>query len=235
MNVVGQYSSVIRMIDPSYPSNLLALGLAVAGGVDALWQGVADDLSLAASFVRAILAGMMVFIGWALARELDPDHAGSAGLAGFLTLLGLQFVTPQAEMVLIVAILLTIRILAGTTGVTLKPLDYLIIPIWWGIGSSLLIRTGLEFEVKLTPGFILGLIGIVLLVIFAEYGLPDKLKSVGDFSKLPLYKSRVKAAIYVALTIVAFFLLLNRADVVLPLIAVSYAVVMYMVYRRVRG
>lgn len=82
-------TSIWRSLDPSYPSNVAIVVWSLAGW--GLWGWA---------------AGLSIFFAWALARELDPDHPGSALFSAalatcwggyssglFLLLLGLRLVS----------------------------------------------------------------------------------------------------------------------------------------------
>ena len=75
-----------------------------------------------------------VFLAWAIARELDPDHPGTASIAmvaaTIFALLG-----PPATAVVGV-LLIAIRILVGTVGVPLRPGDLLVLIAAAGYAGS---------------------------------------------------------------------------------------------------
>lgn len=111
-------TSLSRSIDPRYPSNRLALaGSAVAALLTAVAGLVSVDLGFG-----PLGAAIAVFLAWAIARELDPDHPASAAIAmpaAFVLLLAVG----QASLLLGTAVLLASRITAGTVGTDLRMLD----------------------------------------------------------------------------------------------------------------
>jgi hypothetical protein len=113
-------TSLQRVVDPRYPSNRLALaGAAVAGAVAAVARFAGADIGFG-----PLGAAMAVFLAWAIARELDPDHPASAAFAmpaGFVLLLA----AGEASLLVSAAVLLAARITAGTVGTDLRPLDVL--------------------------------------------------------------------------------------------------------------
>jgi uncharacterized membrane protein YjjP (DUF1212 family) len=111
-------------IDPSYPTNLaiatLALVVTIAGTIVRLLSGAA----LLESVLWGIGAGLVLFLTWALGRELDPDHDLSAFVGAGLVLLG--FLLPDMPSLLVIFwLLMVLRIVNRTVGLPAKPLDSL--------------------------------------------------------------------------------------------------------------
>jgi hypothetical protein len=111
-------------IDPSYPTNLaiatLALVVTIAGTIVRLLSGAA----LLESVLWGIGAGLVLFLTWALGRELDPDHDLSAFVGVGLVLLG--FLLPDMPSLLVIFwLLMVLRIVNRTVGLPAKPLDSL--------------------------------------------------------------------------------------------------------------
>lgn len=108
-----------RHLDPNLPSNRIALLGAVAAGV------VHGALELFTGggvvIVGSVAAGALVFLAWAISREIDPDHPSSATLA---MILAAPFaVIGDGSALALAALLIALRMVAGTTGVALKPAD----------------------------------------------------------------------------------------------------------------
>ena len=115
---VEQLSSLSRSVDPRYPSNRLAIaGALIAGVVTALANSFVLDTGL-----EPVSAAVGVFLAWATARELDPDHPSSAAAAMPISLVFLLVVGP-ASLLVSMGILLGVRLLAGTVGAPIRPLD----------------------------------------------------------------------------------------------------------------
>ena len=100
-----------RQLDPKLRSNQVAIGgaaliAALASLVAARQQG-----SPSSWFIAAGGAG---FLSWAVARELDPDHPASAGLAMVLSVPLLALGRPS--ILLVVGALMAVRMMAGTVG-----------------------------------------------------------------------------------------------------------------------
>ncbi len=107
-----------RGIDLSYRSNrfVVALSLIAActfGGF-ALWTDRFD-------YREAAIATIGVFLAWAIGRELDPHHPSVAAISGLATF-GAAFFGIPAALVCFAA-LITLRLVAGTTGRWLTPID----------------------------------------------------------------------------------------------------------------
>jgi hypothetical protein len=122
-----------RSIDPRYPTvraiMLLAVAVAGAGALLHLLSGT----SLLESVGWAIGAGLVLFLTWALGRELDPDHDLSAFVGVGLAIIGLWLIeTPSLLVVL--WLLLVLRLLNRTVGLPARPLDSLGV---FGLGAWL--------------------------------------------------------------------------------------------------
>jgi hypothetical protein len=109
-------------LDPGYPTNLaiaaLTVVVAIAGAVWRLISGVA----LLESALWGIGAGLVMFLTWALGRELDPDHDLSAFVGAGLVLIAL-LLAGAPSLLLILWVLLVLRIVNRTVGLPAKPLD----------------------------------------------------------------------------------------------------------------
>lgn len=113
-----------RPVDLSYPTNraiaILALVVAVAGGIFRLLSGA----ELLESALWGIGAGFVLFLTWALGRDLDPDHDLSAFVGVGLVLIALLFFEPPSLLV-VLWLLLVLRIVNRTAGPPVRPLDSL--------------------------------------------------------------------------------------------------------------
>jgi hypothetical protein len=120
-------------VDPRYPTNLaiaaLTLVVTIAGAALRLVSGAA----LLESALWGIEAGLVLFLTWALGRELDPDHDLSAFVGTGLALIALLFVD-KPSLLLILWLLLVLRMLNRTAGLAAKPLDSLAV---LGLGAWL--------------------------------------------------------------------------------------------------
>lgn len=135
---VEQLTSLSRAVDPRYPSNRLML---VGAGLAGLGVGVAilfgADLK-----AGALPVAVAVFLAWAMARELDPDHPKSAALAMPVSLVLVLVVGPAALLVTF-GVLLGVRLAAGTVGTPLRLLDSVaVIGLSAALGTSLIGAVG---------------------------------------------------------------------------------------------
>lgn len=119
-------SALGRPLDPSYATNrwiaLLAVAALVVGSVAAAGSGAGLASALRAGLVDALV----LFLAWALARELDPD----AELAAFLPVAlaaGWLIVWPAPSLVLGFALLLVLRVVNRTVGPAATTLDSLVV------------------------------------------------------------------------------------------------------------
>lgn len=115
-----------RPMDWRHRSNLIAVALPVLGGIAWVAWNVYrhDDWDPFGGLVAAF-AG---FLAWAVARELDPDRPSTAT---FALVLGVAAAFGSWEPALLVCAiaLLGLRVLAGTVGGELKPLDLVILTV----------------------------------------------------------------------------------------------------------
>lgn len=111
---------LLRSIDLKLVSNRIAvIGPFVAGAIGMAW-GITNGEGW--QFLDAVRVGASAFLGWAIARELDPDRTATATLA--MGLATAAAVGPWGNDLLISAIALVgLRALAGTVGGELKPAD----------------------------------------------------------------------------------------------------------------
>lgn len=153
-------------------SNRIALGgSALAFGALLVWFLITDDGSFIESGFAAGFAAVSVFLGWAISRELDPDRADAAAVAMALTFV-FVFVEPPSALASGVA-LLAIRLVAGTVGVALRPVDLAVLagltglaaatPSLWVFGAAFAIYawSAPELEAQRTPARIAVIVGAV--------------------------------------------------------------------------
>ena len=112
-----------RPLHLDYPSNryiLVATALAGVGTLLWRWLAGADDI-----FSWSLRIAWAVFLAWAIGREIDPDDAGSAGVATLivvpLTVLGTPSLASAA------AILMAARIAVRTTGISPHLIDGIVL------------------------------------------------------------------------------------------------------------
>lgn len=113
-----RWSSLARHIDPGVPSNRLAIGGTLTA---ALVVGLTTLLGVDTG-LDPFSAAIGVFLSWAIARELDPDHPVAAAIAMPVSLLLLILLGPSSLLVS-TGVLLGLRMTAGTVGAPLRSLD----------------------------------------------------------------------------------------------------------------
>lgn len=104
-----------------------------------------------ASIAWGVGAGFAVFLAWALARELDPDHDVSAFVAAGLMLAGLLFFDLPTLLTLFWVLLLP-RIVDRTVGLPARFLDSLAV---LGLGSWLTWQGGWIYGLIMALAFLL--------------------------------------------------------------------------------
>lgn len=115
-------TSLARILDPRDPANVAIAVLTLLVMLGGLFIGRWSGASWLVSVASSLQAGLVVFFSWALCRELDPDHSGSALAAAGLALVSLLF-WEGANLLLILWLLLTLRVVIRTTGLPATLLD----------------------------------------------------------------------------------------------------------------
>ena len=119
-----------RSFDHRLHSNRIALGGGVVAFAVLLVVSIGvDGEPLFDAGVTAMFGAVGVFLGWAMARELDPDLPSAATWAMALTLGVAVFVAPSALVTGVV--LVAVRLVAGTVGASVKVGDVVVLA---GIG-----------------------------------------------------------------------------------------------------
>ncbi len=104
-------TTLARAIDPRLPSHRKALLISIASGALAL----AVNLDTKGALGYAFNAGVGSFLGWAVARELDPDRPNSAALSGIFAGATIAFFG-EALLLPVTLALVTSRVLHRSTG-----------------------------------------------------------------------------------------------------------------------
>lgn len=121
---LSDLTAVGRLVDPRYPSNLAIAILTVLTTVGATACRWVAGSTLVDGALWGIGAGLAIFLAWAVARELDPDHDLSAFVAAALAILALAALGLPPLLPLF-WVLLTMRIVNRTVGLPARPLDSL--------------------------------------------------------------------------------------------------------------
>ncbi|MDX1600319.1 MAG: hypothetical protein R3191_02265 [Anaerolineales bacterium] len=119
-----------RLANHRWMAGLVVLGAAVAAAAELLQAQLILDVGIA-----AFTTGAAVFLGWAIGRELDPDHPRSALMAGIGSGAAALMVGSPSIIISGWALVMT-RLIARTTGAPAKPLDalgVLGVGVWLGL------------------------------------------------------------------------------------------------------
>ena len=117
-------SSLFRAYDLSLGYNRGILLLSAAGAVAGAALGLAAGQPAAGWLLRALVGSATPFAAAALAKEIDPDHPGSAVLAAALALPALWFATIDSLLPLL-WLLMILRFVNRSTGLAPKVTDTL--------------------------------------------------------------------------------------------------------------
>lgn len=142
---IHKYTSIARPLEPDYPTNRAVLILApVMGVIIAGLQYFMFEASPAAALIAFFVGALVAFLGWALARELAPDHEAAAFLALVVAPFGL-LLGPLAILSLAAAMFF-VRIVnrtvgpAATLGDSMLALVILALAMWadgvWALGLA---------------------------------------------------------------------------------------------------
>jgi hypothetical protein len=133
---ISNYSSLVRVVDPRYPTNFAILVLSsLAGGAQFLFK-IYQGTELLNRITAAIPLAVTVFLTWALGREIDPEHE-LAAFAGLALVIPGYWLLAAPDLMAVLTILLLLRLLNRITGVIPKFLDSLTIS---GLGIWLVFR-----------------------------------------------------------------------------------------------
>jgi len=125
-------TTLVRPIDPRYPSNIAVLIIATIVAITTMAAGQEISGSVAfASFIGA-------FLTWAIGRELDPDHSISALLAAGFSAPIMIWLGPP-DLLLMTAVLMLARILIRSSGLPPTVLDLVAVSL---LGAALGLREG---------------------------------------------------------------------------------------------
>jgi hypothetical protein len=158
----------------------MIFGIAASGVASVLWDFVNGD---SPDFFDALWVAAAAFLSWAIARELDPDRPGTATLAMTLAAVAVILGPWETSLVISAAALLGLRVLAGTVGGYLKPIDLVVfvgLAVFAGMrieGWVVVLLLVLGILDSRPPGYELAIPAILIGAAAAGYvmdaGLPD--------------------------------------------------------------
>ena len=121
-----------RPLDPRLASNRIAVAGGFVGTLLAVIVQWVNDESISPFAAGAV--GVGVFLAWAIARELDPDHPTSATITVAIAA-GAVVLGPFATGVVAV-VMLGARVMAGTVGARLRPADVVVLGLAAGYAGT---------------------------------------------------------------------------------------------------
>jgi hypothetical protein len=119
---IYQYTSIGRPLDPAWPTNkavLVLLPIAAVLGAALAWAGGG---TLPEVLLRAVNVALVLFVAWALARELDPDDQSVAFIRLAAGVLVAVVIDSPGVLVAFVALGL-VRIVNRSTGLAARKSD----------------------------------------------------------------------------------------------------------------
>lgn len=130
MHRLARLTSTARSLDLRLPTHRFWLVAAGTGGLVTLAIDLARDLPVRQVLLNGAKAGLVVFLAWAIAREIDPDEARTANLAAVLAIGVIGWLRP-GDILPAVLILLAARLTLRSTGYPPTVFDYFpILPAW---------------------------------------------------------------------------------------------------------
>lgn len=120
-----RWSSLPRTYDLRLGHNRAILLLSLVGAAVALFAGVRGGLSPGALPARAVAGGLTVFATAALAKEIDPDHVGSALAGAALSVPAVWWVARPESLLPLLWLVLILRLINRSTGLAARPTDAL--------------------------------------------------------------------------------------------------------------
>ena len=152
---LSKITGIGRLLDPKRPTNVAIVLLAILVGFVVGMRALFIGMDLLAAFIEAFNAGMTLSLGWALAREYDPDHPFAAFLAAFAMLTVSLFVQ-RGSLFLLVFLLVMLRFITRTAGVSTTLLD-----LSAGLGLAFWLSFSMDWIVGMLAAAAYGLDGLL--------------------------------------------------------------------------
>lgn len=122
-----RFTHLGRPVDPAYPTNVAIAALSVATLIAvSLWQVLYLDSGFMAALQQGVQLAGVVFLTWALGREVDPD----ANFVAFLAIapaVVLSVVVGVPDFLVLFLALLLLRVVNRSLGLPAKPADSLLV------------------------------------------------------------------------------------------------------------
>jgi len=203
-----------RKLDLEYPNNRLIIQLATLVTISALVFYLIITKEISTSFVYGIKAGITIFLLWAIAREMDPDHESVAFIPVIFTLthviiFGLHPIFP------LIWFLLLLRLVNRSTGTKAGIIDSLAIlsigafltyQLSWVFG--MITAFGFFLDGKLSPPYRIHLIPAVLLLLYSGLAL------IHEITDVVMDISLLKIVAFTVMILLALSLFTNKAPII---------------------
>ena len=122
-----RFTHLGRPVDPAYPTNAAIAALSVATLIAvSLWQLLYRDSGFMSAVIQGGQLAGVVFLTWALGREVDPD----ANIVAFLSIapaVVLSVLVGVPDFSLLFLALLLLRVVNRSLGLPAKPADSLLV------------------------------------------------------------------------------------------------------------
>jgi hypothetical protein len=129
---VYRFSGLTRSIDPAYPTNKAVLLFAPVAFLLGALYAYYGSYSLGATMLTGLNAALLLFLGWALTRELSPDDNAAAFVAAGIALTLWPRVGPQSILTLAV-LLVAVRLVNRSTGKAATMIDSVLATAVFGV------------------------------------------------------------------------------------------------------
>ncbi len=124
MEFLNAISSISRPVDPRYRTNLAIMILGLVVTITSGIFQISTGSGYLPGIVWGVSAGISCFLGWAIARELDPDYPYSAFVGAGLVVVGL-FIFDMPVLLFGFWVIVSLRIVNRTCGPPATWLDSL--------------------------------------------------------------------------------------------------------------
>jgi hypothetical protein len=194
-------SSLVRPLDPRYPTNRAVLIIIPIAGLLAAGVALVRVVSGGQLVLAALGGAGTAFASWALARELAPDDNPAAFVSMVLAYTTYLLVGHTSVMLLVLALML-VRTVNRSVGIPPQPLDYVSIAVlvaWVGYSSRDIVPWSDAF--RGTPRWALWAIAAIALAYVGVIVTTRQVRSVGDLTGEPLQLRRVRAGMVTGLAV----------------------------------